>query len=272
MPGLADQQYFVPGAPPSPQGDGGARKVMIIRAVLAVVGLLVAVLIVIFAKNYFSANRQESKTVSVQDRVTQALLACEGEDDVVACEAKVRSDVARDAAEPEACKGLSDIAYVNCITLIAQDEKDSDGCALLEDEARISCEDDVTFALALVAQDYSACANLQEEKLRDSCQSQLLSIVVGLDACAEFGIDQAVCDAEEELDRIIRLGDPSGCESLSGDLLADCRDAFASLDADADGLSLADEFKHGTDPDDADTDADGYNDGVEVAGGYNPLQ
>lgn len=272
MPGLQDQQFFIPGAPPSPQGDGGARKALVVRIALAMAGLLVMILIIIFAKNYFSASQPDGETVPVEDRVAQALLACEGEDDVTACEAKVRSDVAREAAEPEACKGLSDTAYVNCITLIAQDEKDADACSFLEDDARTSCEDDVTFALALETEDYAACAKLQTESLKENCRAQLLSVVVGQDACAEFGIDQTVCDAEDELNRIVRLADPKGCDSLSGELLADCRDIFNSLDGDSDGLSLADEFKYGTDPDDADTDADGYNDGVEVAGGYNPLQ
>jgi len=42
-------------------------------------------------------------------------------------------------------------------------------------------------------------------------------------------------------------------------------------DADADGLSDADEIRYGTDMNNADSDGDGYTDGDEVANGYNPL-
>ncbi len=44
------------------------------------------------------------------------------------------------------------------------------------------------------------------------------------------------------------------------------------LDSDQDGLSDSEEKTYGTDPKNADTDGDGYSDGVEVKGGYNPLK
>lgn len=43
-------------------------------------------------------------------------------------------------------------------------------------------------------------------------------------------------------------------------------------DADDDGLTFGEEELYGTDPMNRDTDGDGYSDGVEVAGGYNPLK
>ncbi len=43
------------------------------------------------------------------------------------------------------------------------------------------------------------------------------------------------------------------------------------VDSDQDNLSLDEEKLYGTDPDKADTDGDGYSDGVEVESGYNPL-
>ncbi len=42
-------------------------------------------------------------------------------------------------------------------------------------------------------------------------------------------------------------------------------------DFDSDGLSNSEEQIYGTDPHDADTDRDGYNDGVEITSGYDPL-
>ena len=43
------------------------------------------------------------------------------------------------------------------------------------------------------------------------------------------------------------------------------------VDSDQDNLSLDEEKLYGTNPDKADTDGDGYSDGVEVESGYNPL-
>jgi hypothetical protein len=42
-------------------------------------------------------------------------------------------------------------------------------------------------------------------------------------------------------------------------------------DFDQDGLNAADESQYGTDPNEEDTDGDGYLDGQEVYNGYNPL-
>ena len=44
-----------------------------------------------------------------------------------------------------------------------------------------------------------------------------------------------------------------------------------TIDIDKDGLTLEQEIKYGTNPDLADTDNDGYLDGEEVEGGFNPL-
>lgn len=47
--------------------------------------------------------------------------------------------------------------------------------------------------------------------------------------------------------------------------------AADKLDVDNDGLSAKDEAKYGTDPNNGDTDGDGFLDGAEVAKDYNPL-
>lgn len=44
-----------------------------------------------------------------------------------------------------------------------------------------------------------------------------------------------------------------------------------NADDDADGLTAKQEAEYGTDPAKADSDGDGYNDGAEVTGGYNPI-
>lgn len=44
------------------------------------------------------------------------------------------------------------------------------------------------------------------------------------------------------------------------------------LDSDQDGLSNAEEATYGTDPNNPDTDGDGYTDGIEIKSGYDPLK
>lgn len=44
------------------------------------------------------------------------------------------------------------------------------------------------------------------------------------------------------------------------------------VDSDADGLTNTEERLYGTDPSNADSDGDGYSDGVEIESGYNPLK
>ncbi|MDD5397063.1 MAG: hypothetical protein PHW24_03315 [Candidatus Moranbacteria bacterium] len=45
-----------------------------------------------------------------------------------------------------------------------------------------------------------------------------------------------------------------------------------SIDSDCDGLTNSEEKLYGTDPNNSDTDGDGYSDGVEVKSGYDPLK
>ena len=45
-----------------------------------------------------------------------------------------------------------------------------------------------------------------------------------------------------------------------------------TIDSDCDGLTNAEEKLYGTDPNNPDTDGDGYSDGIEVRSGYDPLK
>lgn len=53
---------------------------------------------------------------------------------------------------------------------------------------------------------------------------------------------------------------------------ASSTEVIAFDDSDADGLSDEEEKIYGTDPEVADTDGDGYSDGVEIEGGFDPLK
>ncbi|MBI1908342.1 hypothetical protein HYS28_02910 [Candidatus Uhrbacteria bacterium] len=275
MQGLEDQQFFTPGEPQPPHGGGGHSRRALVIAVVAVAALAVAVLLGLYIKNRFTGPFSDGYgdgTDIEADIASEVSRECADADDVAACEDRVRSEMAQDAAMPEACEGLEEPAFTNCVMLIAQDEMDAAVCSALDAEAKTSCQDDVAFRLAVANEDYAACADLTDETLRANCEARLLSVVIASGDCAAYGVDASVCNGQAQLDAVIAAGDPEGCNTLPDELEGDCRDAFASLDADHDGLSLGEEYGYGTDPKNADTDGDGYNDGREVQNGYDPTK
>ncbi len=79
----------------------------------------------------------------------------------------------------------------------------------------------------------------------------------------------ARADAIATATRLSRLGGRA-LEGITPEEQAQIVNFFAFPDADADGLSDADEATRGTNPTSADTDADGLSDGYEVANGLDP--
>jgi hypothetical protein len=75
----------------------------------------------------------------------------------------------------------------------------------------------------------------------------------------ELAVDAVVTDSDGD-------GMPDAWEVANG-LIVGTND---SGDPDGDGLTNLEEYNHSTDPHNADSDADGYSDGVEVAAGTNP--
>ncbi|HCC84013.1 TPA: hypothetical protein DEP96_04155 [Candidatus Uhrbacteria bacterium] len=65
----------------------------------------------------------------------------------------------------------------------------------------------------------------------------------------------------------------SSIQEVFAKIMADqaAQAAADKLDADNDGLTAKEETKYGTDPNNPDSDGDGFNDGDEVAKSYNPL-
>ncbi len=265
-------QYFTPGLPPEPPKKWWAVRRHQLYLVLAGVGLLVLVLVIIFIVNSIKSATPSKTTVNVKNQIDQAVAACSGAADPAACATRAQSELARQAATPSACKGLADAAYTNCVNLIARDTKDIKTCDALSGDDKVSCQDSLVFLAATGTQDYNLCSTLHDATRQASCHAQILPSILAAGTCSTYGIPADQCDQQTALNAVVAKGDPAGCDTLTGDFVGNCHDIFTSIDADHDGLSLAEEFTYGTSDQKADTDGDGYDDGVEVANGHDPLK
>ncbi len=266
-----EQQYFSPNEPVTPMLPWWRHRRTWLLAAVTGLGMVVVACVVVFVLNSIKEN-ESSTDAGVLDRIAAATAACAMEDDVAACEEKMRSDMARSAATPSACADLPDTARTNCIMLIAQDNEDIRVCASLASDMQKKCEDEILLGLALRTSDYAACAALHAESARTVCTSRLLPFVLVNGTCKEHGISTEECARAAALQTVVSSGTYGDCSSLSADDAVRCEEIFAMLDQDGDGLSAKKEYELGTDPRKADTDGDGYSDPEEVKSGNNPTQ
>lgn len=232
------------------------------------------VFLVIFALNFMKSATEKADHEALLERA-QELMKEEAEEcaaDDAGCLEDAQADAAREVGEIDACDGLADGSYGNCVTLIAFDSKNPELCKALTGDERTDCEDGAYLLLAREEMDYGMCKKISDKITRLSCEGSIEQAAVLTGDCDGYGVPASFCEAGDQLKAVIASGDPAGCDRLKADERDSCRDIFNSLDEDKDGLSLADEHEYGTSPTNADTDGDGYSDGVEVQGGYDPLK
>ena len=162
-------------------------------------------------------------------------------------------------------------------------------------EKQDQCEDSVYRSLADNDLDLSWCKKINNEGIKTGCYKTVSEQIAKQKGCNGTGVEQSLCDRFLALNSAVASKDPNQCMLLSeitdqadcldlvgvGDKDLDNLDAALesrlgtsdeSLDSDFDGLSdYYEYFKYRTDPAKIDTGGDGYNDGVEINGGYNPL-
>jgi len=241
---------------------------------LAVVGVMVGVGLVGFYgyQTYTLTYVDVEKVEQAKNIITNAASSCATEKDPKACEDKVRADAARTTGESSVCSGLEDRVLANCVTLIAMDTASPSVCTMLSGDDEVACTDAATLRAAKKKNDYGMCATIVNAAKKAACQGQLLDVVIAAGECDKYGIDEATCGYSAKLDAVVASGNPSGCTQFDDARKAGCEDMFTSLDQDADGLSLLEEYKLGTSDVKADTDGDGYTDPQEVASGHDPLK
>ena len=205
---------------------------------------------------------------------------------------------ARVATIIEVCEMLEGQQKDSCIWTIAQNEVDSDVCdSIVSDDTKQMCRDDVLFLLAEDSYLESDCQNISDESKKNSCLRLIEKNIINDNRCAEYGVDEEVCDQKSIFDQAIESNNLSLCQTLVDDeMRGECEGSVSlpAADSDGDGLDAVREAELGlddnnpdfdgdgltdgqevdvynTNPFDPDSDGDGFPDGTEVENGYNPL-
>lgn len=247
-----------------------SKRVQMIGAIAIGVILLALIVVGIYVR------QMDSSTAQVQEEadgmITRDAGECETAIDKDACLASLRTRTARSLGAVAVCEGLIEQSYLNCVTLIAQEQQNLTACNALQNSEKQSCLDSVNLLLATEKQDYGICKDISDDDLRFSCEQLTLQSVIAQNACNTHGIDASICDDGKNLNDILERGTIRDCANLALESTREnCEEIFSVKDSDNDGLSDADEVLiHETDPRNADSDGDGYSDGEEVEAGFNP--
>lgn len=247
------------------------RPEVLRRGGLGVGGLIVLGFVGVFGVNLYRSwtSASISKLEITQNEVAQRQADCDPSDK--ACKSQAQTSVAREAGMVEACEGLEKDEQENCVTLIAQENKDSTACSVLDGDAETTCKDSVLLARAAAGEGMSICEGMVNEGKRDSCEALVRSSALASGDCEKYGVEVTECDEQSVITALLAAGNYEGCAELAEEQRANCTDMFSSIDADADGLTAKKEAELGTSDTKADTDGDGYDDRTEIEAGYNPL-
>lgn len=154
-------------------------------------------------------------------------------------------------ADPSLCRYLSSLqdqekCFSYCSRIGYEKFDKFDDCSLLKIES-----------------DQDLCRiNILEEKKEDFCEN-----LRGIQLCKDiFAWQNAsnIRSCDVIIDEIFKME----CLAAFGDSQAE----YDIMDLDNDGLTNLEETELGTNPKNSDTDGDGFDDGVEVEGGFDPLK
>ncbi len=186
-----------------------------------------------------------------------------------ACLNTVVTDAAEEFKSSAACKELAGEAADNCVWTVARSSNDEAVCAeIVNSEWSVRCHDGILLSKAMSSKDPSVCSRITSVPQKDQCLAAIDPITA--QNCSSRGKSVEECAELQSYETAIASGDYSACAQFSGERKDSCIDVTAESDPDADGLSGADEARYGTSNQKPDTDGDGFTDGDEVAGGFNP--
>jgi len=147
-------------------------------------------------------------------------------------------------------------------------------CSKLEEKLKKICEESFFLESAISEKNVSLCSEIKTDETKQICLSSLIAEEDDINFCNNLDEQDKINCMENIIFRLaIEKKDIEACKKIdSEDLKNYCINFIQySQDIDRDNLKNEDEEKYGTDPNNPDSDGDGFLDGDEVENGYDPM-
>ncbi len=232
-------------------------------------GVIVAILI-LWAVVFWLRKDENQPLVLLDERTGSIEENCDQTADPETCKKVKLEENAVVQANVQLCDMLEGDDRDGCVWEVAVELGDQTLCQAISNSAsQVLCADEIVYDAAVASGSIAACDKIQDEIKRAGCKEGIEPVTV--ENCAQIQQDPAYChllsvteDAKKKQDR--RL-----CSEFAGEDFIACVEQVLVDDPDFDGLSTSEELDlYQSDPDHADTDGDGYQDGAEVEAGYDP--
>ncbi len=261
-----------------------ARRLFAWKPALLITGGIVFLIILIFilVRVFFGHSSEELLLQNLEISSGSLSGTCDRTDNPEKCRTGYLSDLAQQEHSAQACDLLEmDAQKDNCYWGLAHASLDSTYCENISDVSSVSrCKDDVAESQAVHQASILLCEEIFDENRKERCISAGSGPMTSQN-CLER--DPDLCDDISLFEQAKVSADIIYCREIVDQYLAiSCVDAVEDLlavqmvdegerDSDQDGLTALQEQTYGSDPQNPDTDGDGYLDGAEVSSGYNPI-
>lgn len=253
------------------------KKPIIIGLVSVALIVIIGGGIVLYFRGIITLPGHPTPLPKVMEKIKNGRSKCDGAKDSAKCLSELTLDEAVTGKQAEACDKIENTELKDgCFDIIARTLGEVKVCERISFQtAKDSCAGSILFAEAKKSKEISACADIVSERFKNACYVFIFNAVGTLDSCKDAGDRSAECVATVAFRDAIAAADPAFCAPIAdAEKKASCEEDInnlkGSLDSDKDGLTNAQEAQYGTDPNNPDTDGDGFKDGDEVKAGYNP--
>lgn len=249
--------------------DPTERNISLKAIAIAVGGFVIAVVIILVAIRWIRGDGESRVLPLEQQKATIADL-CQASEDPTTCKKIKFEQLAVAQQDSDICRDLEGDERDGCLWEVATSSSDASVCKGINTQTfKQWCADGVAYDVAIAASDLKQCDIIQDETKRAGCKVAIEPITA--ENCLSLGQDPAYCEMLKVATEAVVKQDPRICSALSDEDVSSCIDLVLIDDPDFDGLETFEELEvYKTDPDNPDTDKDGYNDGEEVNAGYNP--